>query len=379
MSSPAQGPRHTSSLFPAFSWDRLPLYIHVRKVTAFSQKELEYLAAFPLITFEKTTGSQTYGSTDAGTIEAAKAVKTINPDARILFYRNVLVHYGGYSFDRELDDIDPPFLRDRQGRGKLVRGNVEAYELSNPELLDWWVTSAASTCAHDAIDGLFLDGNIKILVPFLQRRLPPGKKAEVAAVYHGMMKRTRIALGPEKLMIANFIRARLPDSGLAAMEYFDGSYLEAFTHPIGSVSKADYLVKGIEATQTAARQGKIIAMTLGLGKSAAGLDGIDDTRRKLDSLAGLQKRVDFYIALFLVCAEKYSYLNMHDGYCVDSRNGQCQSKMWLRRLPEYDRPLGPPKGPSVRQGYVFTRKFAHADVHLDVEAERGRIEWKGEE
>jgi len=361
--------------FPEFSWDTLPLYIHVRKVTAFDQKELEYLASFPLITFEKTTGSQTYGSTDAGTIEAAKAVKQINPKARVLFYRNVLVHYGGYSFDTELADIEAPFLRDKRGKGKLVRGTVEGYDLSNPRVVDWWVKGASAICANDAIDGVFLDGNIKVLVPYLDSQLPAGKKEAVKGAYHGMMKRTREAMGPGKLMVANLIRARMPDSGLQHMVYFDGSYLEAFTHPIGGVSKADYIVKGIEAVQTAARQGKIIAMTLGLGESAAALDGIDDTRKKLEGLSGLQRRIDFCIALFLVCAEKYSYLNLPDGYCVDTRNGRCESKMWLKRLPEYDRPLGPPKSHAVRHGYIFTREFAHASVWVDVQATEGKIEW----
>ena len=54
--------------FPEFSWDRLPLYIHIRKATAFTPEEIEYLATFPLITFEKFTGHATYGSNDAGTI-----------------------------------------------------------------------------------------------------------------------------------------------------------------------------------------------------------------------------------------------------------------------------------------------------------------------
>ena len=366
--------------YPEFSWDRLPLYIHVRKAAAFDQEELAYLASFPLITFEKTTGQKTYGSTDAGTVEAAKAVKQINPKAKVLFYRNVLVHYGGYSFDKELDSVQGAFLRDRHGKGKLVRDRLESYDLTNPQVVDWWVRCATSGCAHNAIDGLFLDGHIKAVVPYLTKRLAPGKKDAVAAAYHEMMKQTRAAMPPGKLMVANAIRARQPDSGLkAVMAYFDGSYLEAFAHPIGGVSRADYTVKGIKAVQTAAKQGKIIAMTLGLGESAAALHGIDDTRKKLESLAGLQKRVDFYIALFLVCAEQYSYLNLHDGYSVNTKNGRCDSKMWLKRLPEYDKPLGPPKGPAVRQGYVFTRDFAHASVRVDVEAGAGKIGWHPEE
>ena len=75
---------------PLFSWDHVPLYMHMRKSAAFTQKELDYLAGFPLITLEKTTGSRTHGSTEAGSLAAAKAIKAINKDARVLYYRNVM-------------------------------------------------------------------------------------------------------------------------------------------------------------------------------------------------------------------------------------------------------------------------------------------------
>ncbi len=38
--------------FPDFSWDRVPLYMHIRKSTGFTPEELRYLAGFPLIAFE---------------------------------------------------------------------------------------------------------------------------------------------------------------------------------------------------------------------------------------------------------------------------------------------------------------------------------------
>ncbi|TWT84716.1 hypothetical protein CA13_61960 [Planctomycetes bacterium CA13] len=90
---------------PAFSWDRVPLYVHIRKDTAFTDEEIRYLATFPLITFEKATGHRDSGSVEAGTLKAARAVKAVNPDAKILYYRNVIVHYGGYAADTSLKSI----------------------------------------------------------------------------------------------------------------------------------------------------------------------------------------------------------------------------------------------------------------------------------
>ena len=101
---------------PDFNWDRVPRYMHVRKATAFTSQEIEYLATFPLITFEKTTGSEEFGGTEAGIVQAARAVKAINPRSKILYYRNILVHYGSYAANAQLQAIDDPFLVDRKGR-----------------------------------------------------------------------------------------------------------------------------------------------------------------------------------------------------------------------------------------------------------------------
>jgi hypothetical protein len=362
---------------PAFSWDTLPLYIHVRKTAAFTPEEVMFLASHPLITFEKTTGSQSYGSTDAGTIKAAEAVKRINPDAKILFYRNVIVHYSGYSFDGRIEGLPGAFLVSRQGNDKLIRGRVRAYDLSNARLRKWWVDSMAAVCNYDAIDGLFLDGNVKVLSTFLKKDLPNGKKAEVVAGFDQMMRDTRKALGSDKLMIANVLRARFDNGGLEFMDYFDGSYLEGFEHAVGGVSKADYIAKGIRTVQQAAGQEKIIAFTLNIGHSSLG-DGVDEGGEPLQDFASVsQDRLDYAIALFLIMAERYSYLCIHDGYDVNPVGPhENASKLWLHAFPEYTKPLGRPKGPAQKQGSQYTREFEHASVWLDIEAGKGVVKWK---
>ena len=68
---------------PRFSWERVPLYMHIRKDTAFTAEEIRYLASFPLVTLEKTTGARDSGSTEAGTLSAARAIKQINPATNV--------------------------------------------------------------------------------------------------------------------------------------------------------------------------------------------------------------------------------------------------------------------------------------------------------
>ena len=360
------------SVMPEFSWDTLPLYMHIRKSKRFNTKELEYLSQFPLITLEKFTGAKSFGTTDGGIIQAAKAIKKLNPKAKVLFYRNVICHYDGYRCNKQLESVPDPFLVDKSGNLSLIRDRIKAYDTSIPELRDWWVTSARDICKSRYIDGLFLDGNIKILLHhFMRDKLPKGKKDATVEGYHEMMKQTRKALGPNKLMFANIMRANQKDCGLVYMHYFDGSYLENFLNYV-----PDRIVKAIEAVQKAARMGKIIAMTLSIGKTIAS-DGIDEVRVGSTDLRDLTKEaIDFKIALFLVCAEKYSYLYIKDGYSADVHRGKCESSMWLQSLPEYKKPLGPPKGTAKRDGYIFTREFKHASVWLDIENRKGRVAWE---
>ena len=361
---------------PAFSWDHVPRYVHIRKDTAFTPAEIRYLATFPLITFEKYTGNQDSGSPEAGTLAAARAVKAINPATKVLYYRNVIVHYGGYAANASLTSIPGALLVGRSGSDKLVRNRVQAYDLTNAKLRDWWVASAKRVCADPAIDGLFFDGNVKVLEPaYLRNEIGEKKKAAVVDGYTAMMKDARQMLGPEKLMVANVLRARFPDSGLGHMKAFDGSYIEAFETTVGKIPVKDYVAKGIAAFQEAARQGAVIAFTAGLGEEGGEGGGAneartDENRTALKKEASSDRRFQYLLALFLICAEKHSYFCAHDGYDVKN------STLWRMLRPEFERPLGAQKGPAVRAGYTYPREFEHAYVFVDIEQKHARIDWR---
>ncbi|KLU06421.1 hypothetical protein RISK_001632 [Rhodopirellula islandica] len=363
----------TASPRPPFSWDRVPLYMHIRKATDFTPEELDYLGGFPLITLEKTTGSRTHGSTEAGSLAAAKAIKSVNEDACVLYYRNVMCNYSGYKTNDGLRDIPGAFLQGKDGNRKLHRGVREIYDLSNPDVRRWWVDHCVEMANHDEIDGIFLDGNIKAFEPaFLRAEIGAERKQEVADGYFLMMQDLKDRIPANKMLLANVIRARLTDSGLDTMRYFDGSYLEGIESQANGLTRVEYLAKGVDAVQKAARQGKIIAMSIGLGDAALTGLKIDDSRKKVVRGANIQPRLEYCLALFLICAEKYSYFLPHDGYSVNNKD----SAVWLTKFPEYDKPLGPPKGPAVKDGTTYTREFESASVFLDIETQTAKITWK---
>ncbi len=373
-------PSEEATRLPAFSWDRVPQYMHIRKGDKFTEDEIKYLATFPLVAFEKTTGFVTFQCTEDGTLAAAKAVKEINPSTKVLYYRNVIVHYGTYKANAEIDGTPEAFLVGSQkksvGQTKLVRGKYEAYDLTNPQLREWWVGNVKQLCADPVIDGVFLDGIIKVLSPgYLPRVLGKEKSAALVDGYKTMMTETRQAIGPDKIMLANVLRVGIPDNGLEAIKQFDGSYIENFEGSGDKAAKQKYLATGIEAFQKAAREGFIIAFTAGLSEMNTeegdlNPEKTDEIRKGLGKNDNYSKRFNYLLAMFLVCAEKHSYFLAHDGYHAHRKN-----KVWMKPQPGLERPLGAPKGPAVQEGYIYTREFAHAKVRLDIENEVGEIEW----
>jgi hypothetical protein len=133
----------------------------------------------------------------------------------------------------------------------------------------------------------------------------------------------------------------------------------------------DYLAQGIEAVQKSAREGKVIAMSLGIGKGLKNAEeGIDDVRKKVSINKDFTKRLDYLLAIFLVCAEKYSYVYPHDGYGIE------KSAIWLKTFPQYEKPLGKPLSFAKREGYIYTRAFEHVDVWLDIKNKTAKLNFK---
>ena len=118
---------------------------------------------------------------------------------------------------------------------------------------------------------------------------------------------------------------------------------------------------------------------MGLGEALEfETEGIDDRRKALNIDEDIKDRLDYLLAIFLVCAEKYSYVYLHDGFNVNTikKTGKSASKVWMKTFPQYENRLGPPKGPAKQEGYIYTRSFEYLDVWLDVKNQKARLNWK---
>ena len=269
--------------------------------------------------------------------------------------------------DSGLNAIKEPFLKDSNGDLVLHQDVRPHFDLSNDSVRRWWVDHAVDMSNKDEIDGIFYDAIAKVVTSYIESSIGSGKKEAVRDAFHTMMEECQVEMDPAKINIANLIRASFENYGMDNLHYYDGSYLEGFK---GSPS---YYAQGIEAAQTAARDGYIICLTLGMDEILPSIDELVEEGGYLVLPDSVQKEFDFYLSIFLTIAEEYSYLLVHDAYGAYSIMGN--DRLWLKRFTEYDRPLGPPKGPAVRNGYIYTRQFEHAAVYLDLSTSEGRINW----
>ena len=80
------------------------------------------------------------------------------------------------------------------------------------------------------------------------------------------------------------------------------------------------------------------------------------------------RNITFPLAGFLIAAGPNCYFQYTWGWSSD--NGTFD---WY---PEFDKPLGAPKGDATRDGFKYTREFEHVSVFVDLETKTGRIDWK---
>ena len=373
------------SKYPEFSWDKMPLYMHLRKTEAFTNKELDFLAQFPLITLEKTTGSKAYGGTEKGSIQAAKAIKKVNPKAKVLYYRNSIINWPSYRNDEKFIKKNPDaLLVNSLGEYALMRNKkTRFFDISKKNVQSYWLNNAITHANNPYIDGIFIDASYKVLTNFMKhKKVEEAKRAALKTSYYEMMRDLKKEIGDHKLIVSNILRVR-PDpeleNGRKLLPYTHGSYIETFENNSFGMSYEDYLAEGIATVQQAAREGYVIALTLGLGEALEfETEGMDDRRASLDNDENIRERLDYLLAIFLVCAEKYSYVYPHDGFDVNTskKTGKSASKVWLKTFPQYENRLGAPKGPAKRDGYIYTRSFEYLDVWLDVKNQKARLDWK---
>ncbi|MFI3290387.1 MAG: putative glycoside hydrolase [Opitutales bacterium] len=355
---------------PKFSWDTVQVCIHLAKDTDdFTEEEAKFIARFPMVCLEKSQGRKKHKGLEKGAPAAAQQIKKYNKDIVALFYFNSRIDYGHLYLDKGLfagGNNKELAMTDAKGNLVEVRGN-KTYDLSNPKTRSWWLSQANKFSNYDGMDGIFIDATIQFMANQAAQEKKNGE-AKQKAVVAGLkeMMGTYYKENPTKYVIANAVRSipkALPDLGVGLYEYLDGSMMEHFATK--SCADKDAIVSDIALIADAAKRGKSIVVKawpdFTESKFAHTLEG--KTKEQAS-----KEQIVFPLAAFLAGAGEKAY------FCYSWWYGHDEGG--LIDYPEYSKPLGKPLGDAVKNGYVYTRKFQHADIWVDVENRKAKINWK---
>ena len=344
--------------YPPFSWDRVPVSAHLGIRDGLEPEQYDFLAEhFDFITF---TGGKIHSETIEPNIAAgARAIKKRNPHAKVLFYwypcqrRGTPERNNWQLFFSNLPDSG--YMEDQY-----------TLNVTRQDVRDWWTDWAAKAVTEFSCDGLFLDGLCAGQPGFLwSRRYGDEKAAEMDKAMIQMMKEAREKVGPDKLFIFNELHAPY---GFRYLKVTDGAMIADFDRGanIKQQPKED-MANNIEAMSKAAKEGKIVIF-----KGWPGFTWWSDKemlKKPHEEIHRIAKeRITFPLASFLVGAGPNCYFCYTWGWL-----GEYGTYDWY---PEFDQPLGAPKGDAIRKGWTYHREFEHASVFVDLDNKTARIDWK---
>lgn len=347
-----------------FSWDTVPLYAHLADMSdGFSEDQHDFLAEhFDLICIEKGHAKRKYGSTEQGFAVAVEEIKKRNPKAKVLFYWNSCINIGGYKANENFPKGGQ--LVDLQGEPMTIFSSPFS-DLSQKAVQKWWADTAEFAVKECGADGVFIDAIGKYSTG---GRITTCGQEKCDALNDGMMamvEDTRRRIGPSKILIQNGINLDPENIGARMLKVSDGAMKEHFVS--ATPGNKERMAEDIEMLQTVAKSGKILAV-----KAWPGFDWRDKeimSKPKEERMQMAREAITFPLACYLLIAEPYSYFCYTWGYQGDDTG----TFVWY---PEFDKPLGPPKGDFQRKDWQYRREFAHASIFVDLETWEAKIDWK---
>jgi hypothetical protein len=360
------------SVKPYFSWDTVPVYIHFGKSSGpLSDGELRFVAKVSgFVCLEKGHGRGRSGSTEEGIALDAKRFKALNPRMKVLFYWNTFLNYPLYDACETVANHPEWLFRDKSGNPIYKAGKLEQYNLLNPEFRQWWASIAGKAVTEYECDGIFMDAVNQAKRPiWMKRGWGEGNESMLTQAVAEMMRLASKQMGEDALLIYNGIRSSDPAGNTTGKEYLpysDGVMVEHFT-AFHSQSK-ESIAADIEAINSAASMGKTVVVK-GWPDPTFNWTNKEKMRIPSNELADeARKKIIFSLACFLIAAQENSYFSYSWGW--REQHGS------LVDYPEFNKPLGKPKGQAKKENWVYTRSYEHASVWVDLAQRRAKIDWK---
>jgi len=338
--------------FPAFSWEHVPLYAHFGYDANLRPEQYDFLAKhFTLITF--AAGRNREG-VERGIASGASEIKKRNPAVKVLFYWAADIPHD--PFTESLSTFPKGGYLDVLRRRPSGKG-TPIFDRSCADMRAWWSGIAAKAVRDYSCDGIFADGTH----PLVHRELSKEKLDAVNAGLITMLKEAHTKMGADKLIIFNALHG---EEGAEYMAITDGAMIDRFDRDEKQTKET--MAADLEAMRKAARDGKIICFKAWPDFNMKDQEIMKKPHEELAKLA--REQITFPLASFLIAAGSHSYFQYTWGW-----NGDCGTFDWY---PEFDKPLGAPKGEAVRKGWTYQREFEHASVFVDLETKSATIDWK---
>ena len=357
---PADAAESASTLRPAFSWDKVPVYqMFGDGARLLNDAELGSIAASSdFLCIEKSHGFKELGCAKLGAAREIARFKKIDRKTSCLFYYNSAYAYP-FTTDSQVFGakvVEEPFrsflLLDPQTGEPMRRGRVPLFDVLQPGFRSWWAETVGKGVRESGADGLFVDQMHGFA--FHRRQ----QKSEVDAAQAEMMRMAKKAIGPEKILLLN--------NGAHIPELFEIGDAFMFEHYKADQLAKEAIVADWDLMKKISAAGKIAVWRIGVEVETEGKT--DPGAADSEKLA--RERLPYHLAVFLIGARPYSYFQygwgwtLQDGALVD--------------FPEFSKPLGAPKGEATRPdpaAWTFTREFERASVRVDLESGRAEILW----
>jgi hypothetical protein len=356
-----------SAHYPAFSWDKVPVCFHFGKTgSLMTADEAKFVTSHSgFICLEKGHATGQFGTTEKGIEMEARQLKKLNPAMKVIFYWNTFLDYPMYEAHEVYEKHPEWWLKTVSGEPDLKNKSIKRYDLSNPQVRNWWTDVAQKAVRKGSSDGVFLDAFPQVTAA---ANIKIWGKEKYDAIQQGLkdiVRETRGKIGDDKLILYNGIRSTPQvNIGYDFPEHTDAVMIEHFGN-FSSGSK-ESMLRDIQEMMRAGKQGKIVVF-----KAWPGYSWIDEDFMKLpleEKREIAVKNLTFPLAAFLAGAQKYSYFIYNWGYRIDHG---C-----LEWYPELDKKLGEPLADATQAGWVLQREFKHASVWVNLETKEAKINWK---
>ena len=362
---------HAAEGYPAFSWDRVPVYAHFGYDPNLTPEQYDFLAKhFSLVSFAAGSVRE---DVEKGIAKGAAEIKKRNPSVKVLFYFAGDILHSPFTLSNESFPkdgfIEKPSVRKVTDpkTGKQTEQVRHYFDKSKPVMREWWAGIAEKAVKEYGCDGILADG----LASFGHNLVTPEKEAEIREGTKTMSKLAKEKMGPKGLLLFNPLHGEenseyLPVTDGAMIDNFDRTMFLKDADKEPGAKDLDMMAGDIEAMIKASKAGKIIIFKAWPGFHQKDKELMKRPHEELVKIAA--RNITFPLASFLIAAGPNCYFQYTWGWSSD--NGTFD---WY---PEFDKPLGAPKGDATRDGFKYTREFEHASVFVDLETKTGRIDWK---